>query len=170
MTRSIARMFVPLVGLVLLTAACTSAESSVDPPLEPAASVAPSPSTGDATDPAEPAASEEVELSSGGFEPIGYDGEGTATVVDTLNGIEVRLSDFRVEQGPALRVYLSAARAGSDEGRYDNNFIDLGALEEFRGDQTYLVPSGTDLAVYRSIVIWCADFSVGFVVAPIEVV
>lgn len=106
-------------------------------------------------------------LGRGKFERIGYGGSGIALVEQSPGGIVVRFEDFEVEQGPALRVYLSKAAAGSPESRYDDEFVDLGELESFRGDQEYPVPGGTKVEGYRSVVIWCAEFDVGFVVAPI---
>jgi hypothetical protein len=79
----------------------------------------------------------------------------------------VVFEDFEVEQGPALRVYLSAARAGSPEPRYIEDFVDLGTLRSFRGAQEYRVPAGIDATDYRSVVIWCAEFDVGFIAAPL---
>lgn len=160
-----------LVAMALVAGACGSDAVGPGPATQPPAStqapVAGSPAAGSSSTP-EPAAGEEQELSAGAFERIGYDGEGEATVVETGDGVEIRFSEFRVEQGPALRVYLSAARAGAAEGAYDDDFIDLGALEAFRGDQTYAVPPDADIAAFRSVVIWCAEFDVGFVVAPIR--
>lgn len=107
-------------------------------------------------------------VAAGEFEKIGYAGSGTAELLETERGTQVRFSNFEVEQGPALRVYLSAAKAGSPEKRYDDDFVDLGELEAFDGDQSYDVPAGTPETVLRSVVIWCAEFSVGFVVAPLD--
>ncbi len=145
-----------IVGLVLFAAACSSGTTTAGtaPAASSAASSPPTPSDG--------------VVASGEFERIGYDGSGTASIADTGDGLEVRFTDFEVEQGPALRVYLSTASAGSEESLYDDDFLDLGELRSFSGDQTYEVPAGMTLSDYRSVVIWCADFSVGFVVAPID--
>ena len=152
--------------LTLLAPACGGATAEDGPapaaePTKPAATSSP-PEEAAGPDPAQ------TVLAKGRFERIGYDGTGTATLVDTGDGMEVRFSSFSVERGPALRVYLSEAPAGSEEGRYDDAFIDLGGLDAFRGDQTYAVPSGTDLGDYLSVVIWCSEFGVGFVVASID--
>lgn len=107
-------------------------------------------------------------VATGQFEKIGYEGSGVAELIDAGRSSEVRFTDFQVEQGPALRVYLSGAKAGSPEQRYIDDFVDLGKLRAFDGDQGYDVPPGTPKAVMRSVVIWCAEFSVGFVVAPLD--
>jgi hypothetical protein len=49
-------------------------------------------------------------------------------------------------------------RANSDlQGQM---FVDLGRLRSFKGSQRYSIPGGVDLAKYRSVVIWCEQFSV----------
>jgi len=50
---------------------------------------------------------------------------------------------------------------------YRNGFIDLGPLKGNRGNQNYAVPAGTDLSKFKSAVIWCRRFLVGFGVAPL---
>ena len=42
-----------------------------------------------------------------------------------------------------------------------------GHLKANRGDQNYVIPAGTDIASFRSAVIWCVRFKVGFGVAPL---
>jgi hypothetical protein len=39
-------------------------------------------------------------------------------------------------------------------------FVDLGRLRAFKGSQRYTIPGGLDLARYRSVIIWCEQFSV----------
>jgi hypothetical protein len=48
---------------------------------------------------------------------------------------------------------------------YRTGFIDLSALKGNRGSQDYAIPAGTDLAAFKSAVIWCRRFVVGFGVA-----
>jgi hypothetical protein len=156
--------------VVALTAACSGSTDTGAPaaqPTSPAPAVTSEPSTPTPTETDPPETDLEI-LSEGDFERIGYEGKGTATIVDSGKRVEVRFTDFSVEEGPALRVYLSTAPAGSPESRYDDDFVDLGALTAFEGDQSYPLPADVDPGEYRSVVIWCAEFSVGFVVAPID--
>lgn len=155
-----------LVATVLVVGACGGSDAVGSGPATQSPAAESPPAQSSSTP--EPAAAEEQKLSVGVFERIGYDGEGEARVVDTDDGVEVRFSDFRVEQAGPARVPLGRPRRRRG-GTYDDDFIDLGVLEAFRGDQTYFVPSGTDVADFRSVVIWCAEFTVGFVVAPIRV-
>jgi len=69
--------------------------------------------------------------------------------------------DFEVGPGPKYHDYLvpkAPIRASSD--LRDEMFIDLGRLRAFKGSQRYAVPAGVDLSRFRSVVIWCEQFSV----------
>jgi Electron transfer DM13 len=41
-------------------------------------------------------------------------------------------------------------------------------LKSISGDQTYVVPSGTDLTKFKSVVVWCTEFSVNFISAALQ--
>jgi hypothetical protein len=79
----------------------------------------------------------------------------------------LRLERLSTSNGPDLRVYMSRVPAGSGLHAYRTRFIDLGALKGNRGSQNYAIPAGTDLPAYKSAVIWCRRFAVGFGVAPL---
>lgn len=97
--------------------------------------------------------------------PLGHAAAGKVLVLKLADGRRVlRFEDLDVENGPDLRVYLSADAAGGD---YAREFVDLGALEGNLGNQNYAIPSRVDLARYSNAVIWCRRFSVGFAVAPL---
>lgn len=176
--RIIPRRGATLAGLTLalLISACggsspgpTAASSPPASAPSPASPAADEPTGTDGSDAPEPEAPQERTLSEGRFEPIGYQGKGTATLVEDAEGnVELRFTKFKVEQGPTLRVYLSSAKAGSSESLYDDDFADLGKLRSFSGDQTYDVPNDAKWQKRESVVIWCEEFSVGFVVAPID--
>lgn len=115
-------------------------------------------------------ASSQGVLSEGDFRPLGHDARGTALVIEGADGnIYVRFEAFEVENGPDLKVYLSRAQAEAPEAELAADFIDLGGLKGNVGDQNYLVPASVDFSKYRSVVVWCRRFSVGFAVAPIDV-
>jgi hypothetical protein len=46
--------------------------------------------------------------------------------------------------------------------------VDLGKLKGNKGNQNYTLPADLDLSRYRSAVIWCKRFAVGFGVAPLD--
>ncbi len=110
-----------------------------------------------------------VTLAQGTFIPRGrYSGEGTAVVLN--DGTEqrfVRFENFSTDNGPDLRVYLSASDANADSGTFDDDFVDLGVLKGNIGDQNYEIPADVDLAVYDTVVVWCVRFSTPFTAADL---
>ncbi len=109
-------------------------------------------------------------VSEGNFRPLGHDARGAALVIEATDGNSyLRFEDFEVENGPDLKVYLSRAEAGAPEAELAADIVDLGGLKGNIGNQNYLVPDSVDLTQYRSAVVWCRRFSVGFAVAPLNV-
>lgn len=89
---------------------------------------------------------------------------GKATVIALATGGKVlTLTGFSVNNGPDLRVYLVPGD-GVDTGDH----LDLGGLHGNVGDQQYKVPAETDLARYKTVVIWCRAFSVAFARASLR--
>ena len=113
----------------------------------------------------EKAPAQNVEELSGEFISISHgDSEGRAAIVKLANGErKLTFTGFSVPNGPDLRVYLVPGD-GSDAA--DNH--DLGALKGNKGDQQYDIPSDVDTKKYRSVLIWCRAFSVGFARAPMS--
>lgn len=109
-------------------------------------------------------------VSKGDFRPLGHDARGAALIIEAADGSTyLRFEDFEVENGPDLKVYLSRAEADAPEDKLATDIVDLGGLKGNIGDQNYLVPASVDLTQYRSAVVWCKRFSVGFAVAPLDV-
>lgn len=105
-------------------------------------------------------------LTRGSFESVAHPAEGTATTIRTAAGATVlTLTNFEVDNGPDLRVYLVAGPA-RNESEVDD-FKDLGALKGNKGNQQYELPRGLDLERYSTVVIWCRAFSVNFARAPL---
>jgi hypothetical protein len=106
-----------------------------------------------------------VVLGSAPFVEIEHAGEGTATFVTQEDGATVvTLTGFATDPGPDLFVYLTTqdpATAGGEIGE----FVDLGRLKGNKGDQQYVIPAGTDLSAYGTVVVWCRAFDVAFVSA-----
>jgi hypothetical protein len=108
-------------------------------------------------------------LAEGAFQSLEHPTSGTALLLELSDGRRfLRFEDLDTSNGPDLRVYLSEVPASDDWHAYGERFVDLGALKGNRGDQNYEIPAGTDLARYRSGVIWCRRFTVGFGVAPLR--
>jgi hypothetical protein len=98
-------------------------------------------------------------------DPVHY-GRGRVRVTEQSVFLE---SDFEVGPGPAYRVYLVTAdgvRTASDVT--ESEHISLGTLRAFKGGQRYAIPAGTDLSRYKSVVIWCEQFSV--LISPADLV
>jgi len=94
-----------------------------------------------------------------------HQGSGSATVYQQGDKSILRLEQFSSTNGPALHVYLVeniAASRSSDFGEV----LDLGPLKGNVGDQNYEIPDGTNLTLYKGVMIYCKPFQVVFSVAP----
>ena len=97
-----------------------------------------------------------------------HQGSGKALIYQTgENAYLLRLENFQVTNGPQLHVIM-----GVDENPYNldtlGDYLDLGALKGNIGDQNYVIPAGTNLEAYGSIVIYCVPFRAIFAIAPLE--
>ena len=94
--------------------------------------------------------------------------QGTVVVVKKTDGSTVlRLQNLKTEAGPDLHVYLYAASVPAKTTNAKTvkgvKFVDLGKLgAPFSGFYEYPIPAGTDLAQYKSAIIWCDVASVTF--------
>jgi Electron transfer DM13 len=86
---------------------------------------------------------------------------GNVALVRLASGKRVlRFTKSAIGPGPALRIYLVK---GTVRGNKDvRTFRDLGPLKATTGSQSYAVPRRLDTRRFRSVVVWCADFSVAF--------
>jgi len=109
------------------------------------------------------------ELGSGEFRSLEHGTTGLARIVELEDGSRfVRLEDLDTSDGPDLRVYLTDQPVSDDWGVWDDGrYVDLGALKGNVGDSNYLIPEDVDPLDFRTVVIWCRRFTVGFGVAPI---
>lgn len=113
-----------------------------------------------------------VALSMGSFTEVDsvHKGSGMATVYTLPDGKRVlRFENFNVTNGPDLFVYLSGhaqpRSAGELHGEGD---FDLGRLKGNIGDQNYELPADLDLSKFKSVVIYCKQFSVVFSTATLN--
>lgn len=99
-----------------------------------------------------------------GADAVVHKAEGTAKLIRTsANEVVVRFEDdFAASNGPDLYVWLVR------DGDVKNGYVDLGKLKGNVGSQNYVVPSGTNLSQYNSVIIWCKAFSVLFGTAKLE--
>ncbi len=99
-----------------------------------------------------------------------HKGSGRAAVYRLADGSHVlRLEDFRVTNGPDLRVLLSAHP--DPQGRSDvhsGGYLELGKLKGNIGSQNYPLPAEASPDDYGSVTIYCKPFRVVFSVAPLS--
>ena len=81
---------------------------------------------------------------------------GAAKVINLADGKSfLRFENLKTTNGPDLYVYLSTGKDVSD-------IVNLGRLKGNIGNQNYEIPTGTDLAKYNTVLIWCKAFSTLF--------
>ncbi|MBI4259025.1 MAG: DM13 domain-containing protein [Actinobacteria bacterium] len=144
------------------------ATSEPTPTQEPTATEAPTATEEPTGEPAEQAGP--VTLRRGEFHPLEHGVEGSARIIRLADGsLFLRFEGFETSNGPDLRVYLSELPL-SDEWRIwdDAPYLDLGDLKGNIGNQNYELPGNLDLDRWRTAVVWCRRFTVGFAVAPLD--
>ena len=110
-----------------------------------------------------------VVLAQGEVRSLAHDASGTALLLELGDGSRVlRFEDLDVLNGPDLKVYLSTAPSSAEGNAFDDDYVSLGPLKGNVGDQNYELAGDLDVSMYRSAVVWCERFSVGFAVAPID--
>lgn len=100
---------------------------------------------------------------------LAHKGSGKAEVLKT-DGLDIlRLTDFKVTNGPALEVWLvEKSNVEKSADVKASKTISLGILKGNIGDQSYQIPAGTDISEYNSAVIWCEQFGVLFASASLK--
>ena len=80
----------------------------------------------------------------------------------------VRLTAFRVTNGPDLHVVLARHPDPANAGDIRRGYLTLGALRATQGDQEYTVPANVDPAAFASVAVYCRIFGVLFAPAPLR--
>lgn len=75
-------------------------------------------------------------------------------------------SSFSTGNGPQVEVLLHKDSVPQSYDR--SNYVSLGEIKSFQGEQWYEIPSTVDVKAYQSVSIWCSDFDVTFGYAPIH--
>lgn len=94
-----------------------------------------------------------------------HKGTGPVEVVELGGKRFVRFADVAIQNGPDLHVYLGRGTGGQYDEARD---VYLGALKATNGSFTYELPTSTNLADYRSVVVWCRNFRVLFTWADLK--
>jgi hypothetical protein len=85
-------------------------------------------------------------------------GQGKVSVYERMVFLE---PDFKVGPGPKYHVYLvPKAQVRSEADVKAATPVNLGRLRSFEGSQRFSVPESVNLDDYKSVVIWCEQFSV----------
>ena len=104
-----------------------------------------------------------AEVSRGEFVSLDHGTTGVARILEIGDGTRVlRFEGLDTDNGPDLFVYLTANRAGGEEGAFDADFVNLGRLKGNQGDQNYELSADVDLGRYTTVVIWCDRFNSAF--------
>ena len=113
-----------------------------------------------------------VVLSKGTFQGADrfHQGSGEATIYRGPDGSHLlRLENFKVTNGPDLRVILSPSPAPeSRDDVHQPGYVELGSLKGNVGNQNYEIPADVDVNTLSSVVIYCSPFQVIFSVAPLK--
>lgn len=94
-----------------------------------------------------------------------HSGRGRVAIIETAPGrFVLRVEEFSVQNGPDLFVYLTP----TEDGKSVDGAINLGGLKATDGSFNYEIPAGTDIARYRTAIVWCRRFSELFAVAKLQ--
>ncbi|MFY9587680.1 MAG: DM13 domain-containing protein [Actinomycetota bacterium] len=108
-------------------------------------------------------------VASGSFRSLEHRTTGRAEIIKLADGSHVlRFENLDTSNGPDLRVYLSELPSTLGWHDYGRRYIELDKLKANRGNANYRIPAGTAITRYKSAVIWCVRFAVGFGVAPLN--
>ncbi len=99
-----------------------------------------------------------------------HKGSGSAVIVRVGPQRVLRFENFQVTNGPDLYVYLAIHPEPRSRQDVAQGYISLGKLKGNIGAQNYEIPVGTDLAKYRSVVIYCQPFHFVFATAALQTV
>lgn len=75
-------------------------------------------------------------------------------------------ASFETGNGPQVEVLLH--RDAVPESYDSDNYISLGEIKSFQGEQWYEIPEELDINSFKSVSIWCREFNVTFGYAPIQ--
>jgi Electron transfer DM13 len=113
-----------------------------------------------------------VLLASGQFGGVDsfHKGEGKARLFRLSDGtLVLRLEEFKVTNGPDLYVFLSGHPAPRNGAQvHEGAALEVARLKGNIGNQNYALPPNVDLSKFKSVVIYCKQFSVVFSTAELS--
>jgi len=95
-------------------------------------------------------------LARGNFQKNSHTTSGTVSLVqDSTGKRKLVFQNFKTDNGPDLRVWLSPNTSGSP-------YVETGILKAVNGNFSYEMPSSFNHSTHNHVLIWCEDFSVLF--------
>jgi hypothetical protein len=95
---------------------------------------------------------------------------GTALIV-VENGQRYLVFDSAFQtsdQGPDLHVVIDPSNKPPAQYQDPTQYINLGKLQKFAGEQRYPIPAAVDLSKFNSVGIWCRMANATFGYAPLQ--
>lgn len=86
-----------------------------------------------------------------------HNGRGPVMIVRVQERHILRFENVAITNAPDVHVYLSRDAGGKWA---EATSLYLGPLKATNGSFNYDIPAGTDLAPYKSVVVWCRAFAV----------
>jgi hypothetical protein len=86
-----------------------------------------------------------------------HNGTGAVLLLRSGEGVVLRFDTVAITNAPDVHVYLSRETGGKWT---EATSLYLGPLKATNGSFNYAVPQDTDVSVYRSVIVWCRQFSV----------
>ena len=101
-------------------------------------------------------------IASGNFISSVHNTSGTVKIVrDAANKVFLVFENFRTDNGPDLRVWLSPNNSG-------NPYQELGLLKAASGNFSYELDASINYTANNRVLIWCRQFSVLFGYAVLQ--
>jgi hypothetical protein len=109
-----------------------------------------------------PAAVEQVQDLTKPFTKKKYKIKGSWSLIQRDGQNIIKFSDdFKTKNGPDLKIFLSPQSIEQASGKTAvNDAINLGELKSNKGAQEYVIPAGTDLSLFNSVLVHCEAYSV----------
>jgi hypothetical protein len=86
-----------------------------------------------------------------------HNGTGDVRLLRATEGIVLRFSNVAITNAPDVHVYLSRESGGKWA---EATSLYVGPLKATNGSFNYPIPADADLSLYKSVVVWCRQFSV----------
>jgi hypothetical protein len=151
----------------LPTVATATVQAQPSPVDSSPASAVPSAAAPSGAAPSAPGPAGPVQLAAGSLISHEHTTSGTVRIIKQPDGVRVlTLEDLDTSNGPDVHVWLSAAHVVEGTGGWftagSADHYDLGIIKGNQGNQVYEIPADVDLSKYKSVDLWCVQFSVSF--------